>query len=226
VFRHGNGEAEAAGFEAAGRVCSLFFDVEAGVALAVEHRGPAFAERDGGYVGEDVRIAPHAQAGCGCCGFLRGGFTLGGLLELVHVVTDVEGAGAEGAEGLRGVGGDVVVAARALEVGDGGHGSIVLKRWALSVGRGLRWRSGFLRCAVRKSANRSGRNDNFEADLQRRRKRQQQILRDDSQEQATATAGTVATPSTGCSKVPTTVVSGAGASGVRRSLLLCWPLTG
>ncbi len=56
-------------------------------------------------------------------------FALGGLLELVHVVTDVEGAGAEGAEGLRGVGGDVVVATDALEVGDRRHRtSMVLKR--------------------------------------------------------------------------------------------------
>ena len=88
---------------------------------------PAFAEGDGGYVGEDVGVAPHAEAGGAGGGFLRGGFALGGLLELVHVVADVEVAGAEGAEGLRGVGGDVVVAARALEGGDGGHRSIVLK---------------------------------------------------------------------------------------------------
>jgi hypothetical protein len=51
------------------------------------------------------------------------------LLELVHVVADVEGAGAEGAEGLRGVGGDVVVAAGALKGGDGRHiGPSYLKR--------------------------------------------------------------------------------------------------
>src|SRR6202034_1805331 len=34
---------------------------------------------------------------------------------------DVEGAGAGGAKGLRFFGGDVLVAAGALEVGDGGH---------------------------------------------------------------------------------------------------------
>ena len=48
-------------------------------------------------------------------------FALGGLLELVHVVADVEGAGAEGAEGLGSVGGDVVVAAGAFERSNDGH---------------------------------------------------------------------------------------------------------
>ena len=38
VLRHGDGEAEAAGLEGAGGVGSFFLDVEAGVALAVEHR--------------------------------------------------------------------------------------------------------------------------------------------------------------------------------------------
>ena len=61
VFGHGDGEAEAAGLEGAGRVRSLFLDVKARVALAVEHRRPAFAEGDGGYVGQDAGVAPHAD---------------------------------------------------------------------------------------------------------------------------------------------------------------------
>jgi hypothetical protein len=39
---------------------------------------------------------------------------LRGALELVHVVADVEGASADGAEGLGSFSGDVVVAAGAL----------------------------------------------------------------------------------------------------------------
>ena len=54
VFGHGDGEAEAAGFEGAGGVGAFFLDVKAGVALAVEHGRPAFAEGDGGHVGEDA----------------------------------------------------------------------------------------------------------------------------------------------------------------------------
>ena len=95
VLRHRDGEAEAAGFEGAGGVGSLFLDVEAGVALAVEHRRPAFAEGDGGDVGEDAGVAPHAQAGGAGGGAGGDFFTLRRVLELVHVVTDVEGAGAE-----------------------------------------------------------------------------------------------------------------------------------
>ncbi len=51
VFGHGDSETEATGLEGAGGVGSLFLDVEAGVTLAVEHRGPAFAEGNGRYVG-------------------------------------------------------------------------------------------------------------------------------------------------------------------------------
>ena len=47
MLGHGDGEAEAAGFEGAGGVGALFLDEEAGVALAVEHGSPAFAEGDG-----------------------------------------------------------------------------------------------------------------------------------------------------------------------------------
>ena len=43
VFRHGYGEAEAAGLEGAGRIGALFLDKKARVALAAEKRGPAFA---------------------------------------------------------------------------------------------------------------------------------------------------------------------------------------
>jgi len=104
MFRHGDGEAEAAGFEGASGVGSFFLDVEAGVALAVEERRPAFAEGDGGYVGQDAGVAPHAEARWAGCGAGGDVFTLRGLLELVHVVADVERACAEGAEGLRSVG--------------------------------------------------------------------------------------------------------------------------
>ena len=96
--------AEAAGLEGAGGVGSLFLDVEAGVALAVEHGRPAFAEGDGGDVGQDAGVAPHAEAGRAGGGAGGDVFALGGALELVHVVADVERAGAEGAEGLGGVG--------------------------------------------------------------------------------------------------------------------------
>ena len=63
VLRHGDGEAEAAGLEGAGGVGAFFLDVEAGVALAVEHGRPALAEGDGRDVGQDVGVAPHAEAG-------------------------------------------------------------------------------------------------------------------------------------------------------------------
>src|ERR1700733_5164671 len=121
VLCHRDGEAEAAGLEGASGVRSLFLDVQARVALAVEHRRPACAEGDRGDVGQDIGVAPHAKAGR--AGSSAGGnfFTLRGVLELVHVVTDVEGAGAEGAEGLGGVGGEVVVAARAFQGSNGRH---------------------------------------------------------------------------------------------------------
>ena len=60
VTGHGDGESEAAGFEAAGGVGSFFFDVEAGVALAVEERRPAFAEGDGLNARQDCAVAPHS----------------------------------------------------------------------------------------------------------------------------------------------------------------------
>ena len=115
VLRHGDGEAEAACFEGAGGVRTLFLDVEAGIAFAVEQGGPTFAEGDGGYVRQNAGIAPHAEAG------RRGGgpgsdfVTFCGLFEGVQVVTDIEGAGAKRANGLGSVGRDVVVTARAFE---------------------------------------------------------------------------------------------------------------
>ncbi len=45
VLRHGDGEAEAAGLEGAGGVGSLFLDVEAGVALAVQHGASSLRRR-------------------------------------------------------------------------------------------------------------------------------------------------------------------------------------
>ncbi len=54
VSGHGDGEAQAAGFEGAGGVGSLLLDIEAGVALAVEHGRPALAEGDRGGVGQDA----------------------------------------------------------------------------------------------------------------------------------------------------------------------------
>ena len=121
VFGHGDGEAEAAGFEGAGGIGSLLLDIEAGVALALEEGGPAFAEGDGGYVGKNACVAPHAEAGGG--GGSAGGDFIAycSLFELVHVVADIEGAAAEGAEGLGGVGGKVVVTAGAFERSDKGH---------------------------------------------------------------------------------------------------------
>ena len=104
VFGHGDGEAEAAGLEGAGGIRAFFLDVEAGVALAVEHWGPALTEGNRGCVGQDAGIAPHAEARWAGCGAGGDVFTLRGLLELVHVVADVERACAEGAEGLRSVG--------------------------------------------------------------------------------------------------------------------------
>src|SRR5580704_15540530 len=106
VLRHRDGHAEAAGFEGTGGVSSLFLDVEAGVALAMKHRRPAFAEGDWGHVGQDAGVAPHAKA-YGAGGGASGDFvTLRSLLELVHVVTDVEGASAERAYRLGRIGGD------------------------------------------------------------------------------------------------------------------------
>ncbi len=121
VFGHGDGEAEAAGLEGACGVGALFLDVEARVTLAVDHGGPAFAERDWGYIRQDTGVAPHAKAGGrgGCAG--GDVFTQGGLFELADVVADVKGAGAEGADSLRGFGGDVVVAAGTFERSNFGH---------------------------------------------------------------------------------------------------------
>ncbi len=60
VLRHGDGETEAACLEGSGGVSSLFFDVEAGVALAVDHRRPALTEGDGSDIRQDRGVAPHA----------------------------------------------------------------------------------------------------------------------------------------------------------------------
>jgi len=121
VFGHGDGEAEAASLEGAGGVGSLFLDEEAGIALAVEEGSPAFAQSNGGYVGEDAGVAPHAEAG-GRSGGAGGDFiTLRGFLEKVHVVADVEGASAQRADGLWGFRGDVMVTSGTLEGSNGGH---------------------------------------------------------------------------------------------------------
>jgi hypothetical protein len=111
---HGDGHGHAAGFEAAGGIVGFFFNVEAGIAAAGKHGRPALAEGDGGGVGEDIGVAPHgglgAAGGAGC-----------GLLQRIEVIADVERSGAGGADGLGSVGGDVLMAAGTLEVGDGGH---------------------------------------------------------------------------------------------------------
>ncbi len=132
VFGHGDGEAQATCFEGSGRIGSFFFNVEAGVAFAVEHGRPALAEGDGVYVGQHAGVAPHAEARGRCC--CAGGdvFTLRGLAELVHVVADIERACAEGAEGLWGVSRYVMVATRALERSNDSHilDVTVKPRWA------------------------------------------------------------------------------------------------
>ena len=108
---------QAARFEGAGGVGAFLLDVEAGVAAAGEHGVQPSPRVTGVDVGQDIGVAPHAE-GAGA------GSGAGGLLSCfqgVEVVADVEGAGAGGADGLGGVGGDVVVAAGAFEGGDGGH---------------------------------------------------------------------------------------------------------
>ena len=111
---HGDGHGHAAGFEAAGGIVGFFFNVEAGIAAAGKHGRPAFAEGDGVGVGEDIGVTPHggfgAAGGAGCC-----------VLQGIEVIADVEGSGAGGADGLGSVGGDVLMAAGAFEVGDWGH---------------------------------------------------------------------------------------------------------
>ena len=122
VFRHGDGEAEAAGFEGAGGVGAFFLDEEAGVALAVEHGRPAFAEGDGSRRQEGRRRSATCRGWQGDGGGVGGDVSrLRGLLERVHVVADVEGPGAEGAEGLRGVGGEVMMTSRAFKRSNSGH---------------------------------------------------------------------------------------------------------
>ena len=121
VFGHGNGEAEAAGFEGSGGIGSFFLDVKARVALAVEHGRPTFTEGNGGYFGQNTGVAPHAEAGRGGGGAGGDIFTPDGLFEMVEVVPDVKGAGAEGTDGLWGVGGNTVVTTRAFERNDLSH---------------------------------------------------------------------------------------------------------
>jgi hypothetical protein len=94
------------------------------VTFALEHGRPAFAEADGLDRGEDAAVAPHTGGGSGarfsCDAIADGGSSCGG-----EIVTDVEGAGAVGAEGLGCVGRGVLMAAGAFEVGDLGHESRV-----------------------------------------------------------------------------------------------------
>jgi hypothetical protein len=121
VFGHGDSETQPTGLEGPGRIRSLLLDVEAGVTLAVEQRGPAFAEGDRSYVRQNTCITPHTEAG------RRGGGTSGdiialrGLFEKVHVIPDIKRAGTEGAEGLWDFRGDVVLTSRTLKVCDSGH---------------------------------------------------------------------------------------------------------
>jgi hypothetical protein len=114
VAGHGDGGGHAAGFEAACRVVGFLFEEEVGVAAAGEHGGPAFAEGNGIGGGKDVGVSPH------------GGWSVGaGLARLAEgrgVVADVERSRAGGADGLRRLRGEVLVAARAFEMSDGGHG--------------------------------------------------------------------------------------------------------
>ncbi len=92
-----------------------------GVALAVDERGPAFAESDGGYVGKDAGVTPHAEAG-GSGGSTGGDlFPLRGFLELIHVIAHIEGASTERADGLRGFGRDAMVTAGTLKKSNNGH---------------------------------------------------------------------------------------------------------
>jgi hypothetical protein len=146
VLGHGDGEAESASFEGAGGVGSFFFDVEAGVALAVEHRGPAFAEGDWGYVRQDAGVAPHAEARGRGCGAGCDVFTLRGFFKLVHVVADKERAGAEGAKCLGSFSRDVMVATRTFERGDDGH---ILDANGFWLQIDAEWPSGRDRCARR-----------------------------------------------------------------------------
>src|SRR6202011_4549834 len=71
---------------------------------------------------------PHSEAGWTGGGAGGDLVTLGGLLHGLHVVADVEGAGAERAGGLGGGGGGVVVAAGALERGNGRHFTMLLRQ--------------------------------------------------------------------------------------------------
>ena len=61
VLRHADGERDAASGAAAGGVCALVLEVEAGVALAEEERRAALAEGDERDVGQDAGVAPDAE---------------------------------------------------------------------------------------------------------------------------------------------------------------------
>ena len=119
VFGHGDGEAEAAGFECAGGVGSLLFDIEAGVALAVNEGSPTFAEGHRG-------ARPEGRYCSATCRDLRGtrrrraaiSSRFAVFLSLLHVIADIEGTGTERANGLGGVGRKVMVTAGTFERND------------------------------------------------------------------------------------------------------------
>jgi len=127
VLRHGHCHAEAAGFEGAGGIGALFLDVEAGVASGSNHGGPALAQGDGGYVGKDILVAPHAERGRALRGVAGGIVAVRGALEFGKVIADIKRAAVRG-EGLGSVGGETDAGvAGGLEKGDRGHGSMLPK---------------------------------------------------------------------------------------------------
>jgi len=60
------GEPESARFKRAGGIRAFFLQKGRGMALARQHGGPTFAERDGSHVRQNGPVAPHAGPGRFC----------------------------------------------------------------------------------------------------------------------------------------------------------------
>ncbi len=65
--RHAHRQRHASRFEGAGGICAFFLYEHSGIALAVQHRRPSFAQRNRLNLGKHGAITPHSgPRGCGC----------------------------------------------------------------------------------------------------------------------------------------------------------------
>src|ERR1700741_2381283 len=120
MARHADAESETSGFEAAGRVSTFLFYINAGIAAAAQHWRPAFSKADRLNIGQDAAIAPEAfpRIICGIVGDL---LTRCKAAQRREVVTNVQCSRTLRANGLGFLRGHVRMAARAFQVADFWH---------------------------------------------------------------------------------------------------------